>query len=116
MDGGKFKRKLYEVNTRAVSRRHNELVGKFKMAVGDMVSIRGQIGEYMYIPTGIKRDLVRSGVDCDWKGYHPPPSEYAYQFLCRNDTDVNKVERSEISVSIAAFSMCSREEVGEKFM
>ena len=51
MDGGKFK-----------------LVGKFKMALGDMVSIRGQVMEYTYIPTGIKRELVRSGVDCDWKG------------------------------------------------
>jgi hypothetical protein len=28
MEGGKFKRKLSEVNTRAVSRRQNELVGK----------------------------------------------------------------------------------------
>ena len=35
MNGGKFKRKLSEVNTRAVSRRQNELVGKFKMAAGD---------------------------------------------------------------------------------
>ena len=48
MDGGKFKRKLSEVNTRAVSRRQNELVGKFK---GDKVSIRGQVMEYTYIPT-----------------------------------------------------------------
>ena len=39
MDGGKFKRILSEVNTRAVSRRQNELVGKFKMAAGDKVSI-----------------------------------------------------------------------------
>ena len=31
MYGGKFKRKLSEVNTRAVSRRQNELVGKFKI-------------------------------------------------------------------------------------
>ena len=29
MDGGKFKRKLSEVKTRAVSRGQNELVGKF---------------------------------------------------------------------------------------
>jgi hypothetical protein len=35
-------RRLSEVNARAVSRGQNELVGKFKMAVGDMVSIRGQ--------------------------------------------------------------------------
>jgi hypothetical protein len=41
MDGGKFKRKLLEVNTRAVSRRQNELVHKFKIAAGDKVSIRG---------------------------------------------------------------------------
>jgi hypothetical protein len=37
------------------------------MAAGDMVSIRGQVMEYMYIPTGIKREKVRSGEDCDWK-------------------------------------------------
>ena len=43
MDGGKFKRKLSEVNTRAVSRGQNELVGKFKMAASDMVSIRGRL-------------------------------------------------------------------------
>ena len=42
MDGGKFKRKLSEVNTRAVSRKQNELVGKFKMAA-DKVSIRGRL-------------------------------------------------------------------------
>ena len=57
MDGGKFKRKLSEINARAVSRRQNELVGKFKMAAGDIVSVRGQVMEYMYIPTGIKREL-----------------------------------------------------------
>ena len=68
MDGGKFKRRLSEVNARTVSRGQNELVCKFKMAEGDMVSIRGQVMEYMYIPTGIKRELVRSGVDNDWKG------------------------------------------------
>ena len=37
MDGGKFKRKLSEVNARAVSRRRNELVSKFKMVVGVLV-------------------------------------------------------------------------------
>ena len=43
--------KLSEVNARTVSRRQNELVSKFKMAAGDLVSI---------IPTGIKREMVRS--------------------------------------------------------
>jgi hypothetical protein len=44
IDGGKFKRKFPEVNTRAVSiRGQNELVGKFKKVVGDMVSIRGRL-------------------------------------------------------------------------
>ena len=33
-----------------------------------MVSIRGQVMEYMNIPTGIQRELVTSGVDSDWKG------------------------------------------------
>jgi hypothetical protein len=51
-----------------VSRRQNELVGNFKMAAGDKVSIRGQVMGYTFIPTGIKRELVRSGVNCDWKG------------------------------------------------
>ena len=50
MDGGK----LSEV----VSRKQNELVGKFKMAAGDLVSIRGQVMEYTYIPTGIKREII----------------------------------------------------------
>ena len=38
------------------------------MAVGNKVSIRGQVMEYIYIPSGIKREIVRSGVDYDWKG------------------------------------------------
>ena len=45
MDGGKFKRRLSEVNVRAVSRGQNKLVCKFKVAAGDI-----------------------SGVNCDWKG------------------------------------------------
>ena len=69
MDGGKFKRKLSEANTRAVSRRQNELVDKFKMMAADgKVSITRQVMEYKYIPTGLKSQLVRSVVDCDWKG------------------------------------------------
>ena len=43
MDGEKFKRKLSEVNTRAVSRGQNELVGKFKMAAGDMLVFWGRL-------------------------------------------------------------------------
>ena len=43
-------------------------LGKFKMAAGDVISIRGQVMEYTNIPTGIKRELVRFGVVCDWKG------------------------------------------------
>ena len=34
-DGGKIKWKSSEVNTRALSRGQNELIGKLKMAVGD---------------------------------------------------------------------------------
>ena len=41
---------------------------QFKIAVGDMISIRGQVMEYMYIPTRIKIKLMRCGVDCTWKG------------------------------------------------
>jgi hypothetical protein len=51
-----------------VSRRQNELVDKFKVAASDLVSIRGQVMENTYVPTGIKREMVRSGVDCHWKG------------------------------------------------
>jgi hypothetical protein len=39
--------------TRAVFRRQNELVGKFKMVTGDKVSFRGQVMEYTYIPIGM---------------------------------------------------------------
>ena len=59
--------KLSEVNTRVRFRGHNELIGKFKMEAGDVISIRGQVMEYTYIPTGIKWELVRFGMDCDWK-------------------------------------------------
>ena len=45
MDGRKFKRRLSEINARAVSRGQNELVDRFKMAAGDMVCIRGQVME-----------------------------------------------------------------------
>ena len=68
MDGAKLKRRLSEVNARPVSRGQNKLVCKFKMTAGDKVSISGQVMEYTYIPTGIKREFVRSDVDCDcWK-------------------------------------------------
>jgi hypothetical protein len=59
--------KLSEVNTRAVSRGQSELIGKCKMVASDEISIRGQVMEYTYIPTGIK-SVVRVDVDCDWKG------------------------------------------------
>ena len=51
-----------------VSKRKNELIGQFKIAAGDVISIRGPVMEYMYIPTEIKRELVRFGMDCDQKG------------------------------------------------
>ena len=38
-NGEKFKRKLFEVNTRAVSRGQNELIVKFKMAAVDVIGI-----------------------------------------------------------------------------
>ena len=62
-DGGKIKYTLSEVYTRAVSRGQNELIGKFKIAAGDVISIRGQVMEYTYIPTGIKREVVRFGTN-----------------------------------------------------
>ena len=37
-DGG-----LSEVDTRAVSRGQNKLIGKFKMAEGDVIGIRGRL-------------------------------------------------------------------------
>ena len=40
-DGWKIEWKLSEINTRAVSRGQNELIGKFKVAAGDVISIRG---------------------------------------------------------------------------
>ena len=38
------------------------------MAVSDVISIKGQVMEYPYIPTGVKRNLVGIGMDCDRKG------------------------------------------------
>ena len=50
-----------------MSRGEDKLIGKFKMAEGDVISIRGQVMEYTYIPTGIKRELGRFGVDSNQK-------------------------------------------------
>jgi hypothetical protein len=68
--GGKIKWRLSEVNVRAVFRGQDSMAGKFKMAAGDVISIREQVLEhiYIYIPTGIERELVRFGMDGDWKG------------------------------------------------
>ena len=62
-----------------MSRGQNELVGKFKMVAGDMVRIRGQVLEYTYIPTGIKRELVRFGVD---NSLLIPVGIYIYSITC----------------------------------
>jgi hypothetical protein len=40
-DKGKIEWKLSKVNTRAVSRGQKELIGKFKIALGNVISIRG---------------------------------------------------------------------------
>ena len=38
---GKIEWKSSEINTRAVSRGQNKLIGEFKMAAGDVINIRG---------------------------------------------------------------------------
>ena len=40
-NGGKIEWKSFEVNTRAVTRGQNELIGEFKMVAGDVISIMG---------------------------------------------------------------------------
>ena len=39
------------------------------MTAGDVITIRGQVLGYTYIPTGIERELVRFGMDGDRKGF-----------------------------------------------
>ena len=51
-----------------MSRGQDKLIGKLKMAAGDVTSIRGQVLGYTYIPTGIERELVRFGMDGHRKG------------------------------------------------
>ena len=51
-----------------MSREQNELIGKFKMARDEVINIRGQVVDHTYITTGIERELVRFGVDCNRKG------------------------------------------------
>ena len=65
---GKMKWTLSEVNAWAVSRGQDELIGKFKMAAGNVISIRRQVLEYTYIPIGIEKELVRFGMDGNRKG------------------------------------------------
>ena len=66
--GEEIKWRLSEVNAKVVSRGQDKLIGKLKMAAGDVISIRGQVLEHTYIPTGIERELVRFGMDGDRKG------------------------------------------------
>ena len=54
---GKIGRKLWEVNTRAVIRRQDQLIGEFKMTADNVIRIRGRVMGYTYIPTGITREL-----------------------------------------------------------
>ena len=42
-DGGKIEWKLSELNTSAVSRGQNELIGEFKLAAGDVIIIGGRL-------------------------------------------------------------------------
>ena len=51
-----------------MSRGQDELIGKFKMAAGNVISIRRQVLEYTYIPIGIEKELVRFGMDGNRKG------------------------------------------------
>ena len=55
---------------------------------GDIVSIRGQVMEYTYIPTGIKRELVRSSVDCDWKVSHRDCWRCSHTFTLLIEKDI----------------------------
>ena len=42
-DGGKIEWKSSQVNTRAVTRGQNKLIREFKIAVADVISIRGRL-------------------------------------------------------------------------
>ena len=46
-----------------MSKGENELIGKFKMAVGDVISIEGYVMKYKYIPKGNRREWVRFGME-----------------------------------------------------
>ena len=58
--GGKIKWKLSEANTRALSRGQNELIGKFKMVTGDLISIRGKLW------STFQQEFKRSWRDLVW--------------------------------------------------
>ena len=49
------RKEIIGVNTRAISRRQNELIRNFKMAAGDVISIEEVGCKYRYIQGGIKR-------------------------------------------------------------
>ena len=62
---GKTELNLSEANTRAVSTERNELLGEFKIVAGEVIGIGVSVMNYTYFPTGIERELLRFGVDCD---------------------------------------------------
>ena len=60
------------------------------MAASDLVSVRGKVMEYTYISTGFKREMVRSGVDCHWKGQVVGTVQ---QFYIDSDTSIENIRQ-----------------------
>ena len=54
----KIEWKLSYVNTRLIPRGQNELIGDFKMAADDVISILMWVMKYAYFPMGSKREFV----------------------------------------------------------
>ena len=46
-----------------MSREQNELIGEFKIATDDVIGMGG--GYEIHVHSGIRRELVRFGVDCE---------------------------------------------------
>ena len=55
-NGGKIEWR-YQVNIRVIFRGQNGSIGEFKMAAGDVVSIREYVMKYACIPTKLKWSL-----------------------------------------------------------
>ena len=64
---------------KVLSDREGLCLEEFKMVAGDVISIRGQVMKYTYIPAGIKREMVWIATGRSYPYFSTSPSKRSRQ-------------------------------------